>query len=90
MSTPSRMRLRYSGLPKKAGHATAPSRRLAALAEELRCPRCGEKVTVERLDAQPITWQEATYRVSCAAGDYGLIISGRDISDLQGVALKAA
>lgn len=68
----------------------APPRRLAALAEELCCPRCDDEVTVERLDAQPTTWQNATYRVCCTSGDYRRVVSGQDLSDLQGVALKAA
>ena len=75
---------------EKAGYAMAPSRGLAALAEGLCCPRCGEGVIVERLDARPTVWQDATYRVSCAAGDYRLVVSGKDIRALRGVALKAA
>ena len=65
-------------------------RRLTPLAEGLCCPRCGGAVDLELLDVRPTTWQAATYRVSCTSGDYVSVVSGRDIRDLQGVALKAA
>ena len=65
-------------------------RRLTPLAEGLCCPRCGDAVRLEPLDARPTTPQDATYRVSCASGNYWRGVSGKDIRDLQGVALKAA
>lgn len=79
-----------SELPPSVGPPRLILVRHPALAEGLCCPRCGEKATVERADARPTTWQDATYRVSCAAGDYGLVVSGRAIRALEGVVLKAA
>lgn len=65
-------------------------RRLTPLAEGLRCPHCGGPVDLEPLDARPTTWHDATYLVSCTSGDHRWVVSGRDIRDLRGVALKAA
>lgn len=67
----------------------AYDRRVRVLAEGLCCPRCGHEVAVEALDAHPTIWQAATYKVSCTAGDYRVIVSGRVLRELEGVALKA-
>lgn len=68
----------------------ALDRRTTPLAEGLCCPRCGEAVDLELLDVRPTTWQDATQRVNCTAGDHTLVVSGKDIRHLSGVALKAA
>ena len=65
-------------------------RRLTPLAEGLCCPYCGGSVDLELLSTRPTTWPDATYRVSCASGKHTSIVSGRDIWELSGVALKAA